>query len=687
MYFCLSFESDFKTTLIYVTIISIFAGLGFLIFRGKELLFSSKICVGVILISLGFLHIKYRSDQLNTPQLRGQLSYAPFQGRVTHIERLVKGTRLTISDVTFQKTYRSSLPLPHTIRVTYRGSLQPEPTLIPGDLIGSVASLSPPSPPVIPHGYDFRRKAYFEGIGGVGYGLKPVKIIPLNQHEQIHDAQTVQTESIDFTQMTSRLHTALTHYRYQLTNYIQNQIPGQSGAIMAALVTGDRSGITKETRDVFANSGLAHILAISGLHLSLVAGFIFLCIRRGLTCFSHIALTYNTKKLAAGFALLFTLAYLFISGLTIPAQRAFFMTALVLMAIMTDRIALTLRNVSLAALIILLLKPETLLGPSFQLSFAAVVALVAFYEAYNKPLRQLLTRISESRFSFIKRLLFYICTLIITSLIATLATLPLTIFTFNRFSIVAVITNLLAIPLVSFCIMPLIVLSLIGGPYLFSCLSPFIDYAINGLQDIAHFGNALPGSVIHIASIPLSFKMITIVALLWLALMQSRWRYYGFIPLFFCGLSYPFFSKASVLIPADQAFIAIFDQGTDTVYTSQVKRGTFARENWLRSLGIDPQSQNLIKKIAHQPPFAQKQIRFSFQTPYVIGYTETSDRSRYKTKHTIQTHAFNPSQQYSVIIFPRDIKNEGAHEITLRKNHIHITTTKSVSGKRPWTLY
>ncbi len=667
LYFSLTFEPTWTTlgkvfiptTLIALSLCALTYKTGHLWYR--------RVGICILLTTLGFSHIKYRADSLKTPQLRGTLSYAPFHGTVDTIERLSNGTRLTLQNVHFQKTYRKDLPLPHKIRVTYRGSLQPDLSLMPGDRVASIAGLSPPSPPITPRSYDFRRKAYFEGIGAVGYGIQtPHKLAhSSNENKSVWD----------------ELRIKITKERYNLSTFIRTQVPGQSGAIMSALVTGDRSGISKATREAFANSGIAHILAISGLHLSLVAGIIFFLIRRGLSFFPTICLHFNTKKMAAVCALLVTFVYLYISGVTIPAQRAFMMTAIVLLAVLTNRIALTLRNVALAALVVMVIKPETITGPSFQLSFAAVTALVCFYEQSQNYLSKLSTAISESRFSFAKRLLFYIATLLVTSLIATLATLPLTIFTFNRFSLVAVFSNLLAIPLVSFVIMPLVVASLIIsifiGPWGFSLFSPLLSIAIDLLQSIAHYGDSLPGSLILVPTVPASIQTIIILSLIWISLIQSSWRLYSLPILFISLVSIPFWPKPSLFVTADQSIWGLYDHSQ--VKFSQKRRGTFARENWLKSIGM---SDFDILKLS--PPFTGIKLSIhGYDLHATTKDVKTYNRKYYSTQLTLM----NPRLKTSYPVTPKMLKTHGSHEIWLRSTYPKIITNYDITGLRPWALY
>ncbi len=223
--------------------------------------------------------------------------------------------------------------------------------------------MSPPPQPVTPGGYDFARHLYFLQIGAVGFAYSPPA--PLADQRPT---------------LASRAAASIEQARLTLTRRILAAAPGDRGAIVAAVVTGKREAISDEAEAVFRDSGLTHLLSISGLHIGLATGIIFFSLRAGLSLIEPIALRYPIKKWAAVAAILSGAAYLALSGNAWPAQRSFLMTAVVYIAIIADRRAFSLRNVAIAAFIILVLAPEAVANPGFQMSFAAVTALIAGYE-------------------------------------------------------------------------------------------------------------------------------------------------------------------------------------------------------------------------------------------------------------------------------------------------------------------
>ena len=224
-------------------------------------------------------------------------------------------------------------------------------------------------------------------------------------------------------------------------------VPGTAGAIGVALLTGLRGALPDQIWDQWAIAGIAHLLSISGLHLALVAGTLFFTVRIALALAPPLALRLPTKKLAALIALFGAFGYLLLSGAPVPTQRAFAMTALGLVAIMADRNPFSMRLVTWAAIVVLLLQPESLLGASFQMSFGAVVALIAVYETG-------VARRPAEAGGLDWRLLMYVGGIALTTLVASTATTPFSIYHFSRFPTYGIATNLIAVPLTGIWIMP-----------------------------------------------------------------------------------------------------------------------------------------------------------------------------------------------------------------------------------------
>ena len=311
-------------------------------------------------VVLGFAVGKLRSDWVAAPVLTAQIGPVEVRGWVELLEpRPAGGHRLTLLVAGIERLQAHERPARVRIRVSEGGS-----GLKPGDAISVRAMLSGPAGPALPGGYDFARSAWFQGLGGVGFALAPPVADP-----RLGEAPTA-----------LRARAAIERLRQAIGARVTTALPGNAGAIANALITGERGGISEATNQAFRDSGLLHILSISGLHMAIMAGAVFLSVRFLLALVPALALRFPIKKWAAAAATLGALGYLLISGASFPTVRSWIMISIMFLAVMLERPALALRNVALAALAILVLFPESLMDVSFQMSFAAVVALVAAYE-------------------------------------------------------------------------------------------------------------------------------------------------------------------------------------------------------------------------------------------------------------------------------------------------------------------
>jgi competence protein ComEC len=601
--------------------------------------------ISLMVISIGFVLIQQRANHLATPMLHEPLP-KPIKliGRVMAIEQQENSMRLTLDDIQVLQLKK--------VRVVARGSLIPRETFYPGQFIQVRAMLMPPRRPVMAGAYDFRRKAYFDGIGAVGYVVAQPKLVGRASKSTWEE----------------RLATV----RHQLTLLLRKAIPGQAGEIAAALVTGDRSGVTDKTRQQFADSGIAHILAISGLHLSIISGLAFLVVRGGLSFIPPVSLRFPIKKLAAIFAMVATTFYLFICGATIPAQRAKIQTTIILGAILIDRQAITMRNVALAATFILILLPESLISVSFQLSFAAVVALVAGYQIMQKHM----SRWHSQDNSFLKRLMIYMLGISCSSVLATAATLPFTVFTFHKFSLTAVLTNLIAIPLVTFAIMPLLVLFLISVPLsLDGLISPLLKGAIEIMMALAAEVSTWSASLIQVSSISTTSLVVCVFGMLWLSLWSTKIRVWGVIPL---GISLilPFFERPPDLyINEAGTFVAVRDSDGHA-YVNTLQAGRFARKCWSESIAAAK-----VDKLSDRGKF--QHAAYHVTTDQIMHLT-ASHYNVTVNLNAVEVRVTNKSGEVLNVITSQDLLDRGGHSIWFNQEDIKIKVVTEES--KPWTL-
>ncbi|MCS6778264.1 MAG: ComEC family competence protein [Geminicoccaceae bacterium] len=460
--------------------------------------------VGLVLaalaaIAVGVAAIGLRLETVAAPVLERAGAYT-VEGRIVEIApRTEGGVRLLLDQLSIDRLDPETIP--ERIRVTLRSGGD---GLEVGMRLRLRAMLQPPRGPVVPGGFDFARQAWFERLGAVGWALaRPQLLEPAEPGSEL----------------------AAAALRVAVTQRLVEVLPGTDGAIAAALLTGLRGGIDDAIWRDFQRSGLAHLLAISGLHMTLVAGTVFLLARWGLALVPALALRVAVKKPAALLALLAAAFYLALSGGTIPTQRAFLMVAAALLAILAGRDPLSLRLLACAATLVLLVRPEAVLGASFQLSFAAVLALIAVWERIGRGAR-------TSELGLLGRLARYLLGVAATTLVASLATTPLAAFHFQTVPTYGVLANLLAVPLTTFWIMPAGLLGLMAMPLgLDGPPIRLMGAGIDLLLAIAHTAARLPGAALAVPAWPEAVLPLLWGGGLWLALWRRPWRLLGLVPI------------------------------------------------------------------------------------------------------------------------------------------------------------
>lgn len=428
---------------------------------------------------------------------------ATVDGRVIEISRSASGAprflldRLAIYGVEPDET-------PARLRLTWLDADGPAPS--PGTRIRAYATLMPTGAPVEPGAFDFRRQAYFDRLGGVGLIRGGPFAIP-----------TLGPEG-----WTDRAHLWLARLRYRISLHLQTTIPGRAGAFAAAIVVGDRAAISDADAEALRASNLAHLLAISGLHMGMLTGLVFALARLLFAAVPWTAHHFSTRKTAAVVALGAGAAYLALSGATVATQRAFVMVAFAFLAILADRPAITLRALALAATVILLIRPVSLMEAGFQMSFAATIVLVAGYEVMRE--RGALSPGGGAG----RRILLYLGGLLFSSALAGLATAPIAAYHFNRTAPFGLVANLLAVPVMGLWIAPCACLAAMLTPFgLQDAALRAMGAGIEWVLRIAHWIGDTPGATQPVAVAPGSVLALIVVGGLWLALWRGPWRLAG----------------------------------------------------------------------------------------------------------------------------------------------------------------
>lgn len=508
----------------------------------------------LICVALGFLAAGLRAQIVTAPVLDHRY-YGPVQGRIVWIDRSQSDViRLTLDQLVLER--RAPSETPARVRVSLHGD-QSHFAPFAGQTVIMTAHLAAPNGPVEPGDFDYRRMAWFERLGAVGYTRTPVLIWAPPQPG---------------TQHVDRL-------RSHLAAAMLDAMPSEAGAFATGAMTGDRSAISQDTAAALRDSGLAHLLAISGMNLAFLIAFVFALIRYGFGLIAAIALRINTKKLAAVLSWGVALLYLMLSGANVATERAFIMVTVILGAVLLDRQAISLRSVALAGLILLLWKPESLLAPGFQMSFAATTALIAGFAALQM-------RFGPGQ---MPRWLYPLFALVLSSVIGGLASGPYAAATFNRFADYGLLANLLTVPVMGAVVMPAGAMAALMAPVGLAWLPLwFMEVGSAWILFIAHWVAGLDGAVTGIPSPhPLSMPLLS-MGMLWLILWQGRARWAGLIPALAALVMWGGQVRPDLIIAQDGRLIGVMT--AEGRVLSAARGAGFAARSWLENDGdlVDP---------------------------------------------------------------------------------------------------
>ncbi|WP_255010918.1 ComEC/Rec2 family competence protein [Roseovarius sp. M141] len=508
---------------------------------------AGPLAIGAALILTGVILAGARAHVVGGPVL-GWRYYGPVEGRVVGIDRSASdAVRVTLDRVSLRDV--APMRTPKRVRVSLHSGITGA-VPVPGLNLGATAHLSPPSGPVEPGGFDFQRHAWFQGLGAVGYTRVP--LVALAPPDNVQPMFAI---------------------RMALSTHVQAVLPGEAGAFAAAIMTGDRSGMGQETLTALRVSNLAHLLAISGLHMGLLTAFVFAAFRYGLALVPWLALRAPVKPLAAALALVVAAFYLGLSGGSIATERAFIMVAVMLVAVMLGRRALSLRAVALAALVVLCLRPEAVLGPGFQMSFAATTALIAVFGWIQKV-----------RLPLGPRWLRPVSAVVISSLVAGLATAPFAAAHFNQIAHYGLIANLLSVPLMGALVMPAAVFAV--------CLLPFglegiglwiMGLGLDWILGVARWTAALDGARGTVVSPGIWVVPLLSLGALTVILWQGRARLLGVVPMIAALFLWMQAERPIVLIADTGGLVGVM---TEQGRALSARRGSgFIALNWLENDG------------------------------------------------------------------------------------------------------
>lgn len=511
--------------------------------------------LSIFLTFSGFALAKLKTNLIAAPVLIKETRPVMVEGRVTHTEVLEgnRGTLVILEDNKIENFEAEETPdkLRLTSKLRVRFNL--------GDRVQMLAKLTPPSMPVMPGAYDFRRHYFFDGIGAMGFILKaPVVIEPAS--------------ATDYNLFLEKL-------RQSMGAHIKSILPARLAGIATALITGERAAIIDEDWDALRISGLAHIISISGLHVVLFATPIFFFSRFIMACFPAFALRFPIKKIAALIALIGCSLYVALVVPTVPTYRALLMTGIGLIAVMMDRSPFSLRLISFAACVVLILAPESIWSASFQLSFTAVLSLIMAAEW---------TREYWSRWrnnaSVIRKFLIYLGGSIFTTLVVSIVTAPLASYHFQQIPVYSVLANALIIPLSALIIMPMIIATFMLWPFgLQDNAIRFLGYGIEWMLAIAHGTAELPGAYFNLSAWPMASMLCFAASALMLILLKKRLKFLCLIG-FIAGVSFIVTDEKPFFLASQKGNLVLV-RDHDNVYLSSSRKEKFAAETWIKRLG------------------------------------------------------------------------------------------------------
>lgn len=512
-----------------------------------------------ILVGAGMATIWARSEMVGAPALDYPVS-AQFNGRI--LERIEQPSQGRVRLVLATRHPDTA----EAIKVRVNLALEKDQSgLIEGAVIRLRARLMPPAPPMLPGSYDFARAAWFKGYAATGSVQGEVEILEAGRPAD----------------------SLIAPLQRRLAAHVRSQIAGSPGTIAATFASGDRGAISDADQEAMRDAGLTHLLAISGLHVSAVIAAAYLLAIKLMALWPWLALRVRLPIVAAGLAALAGISYTLLTGAQVPTVRSCVGAVLVLIALALGREPLSLRMVAMAAMFVLLAWPESIAGPSFQMSFSAVIVIVALHSA--APIKAFFARREENWFKKIGR---GAAMLLLTGLAIEIALMPIVMFHFHRAGIYGAFANVLAIPLVTFISMPLISIALffdiigLGAPFWW-----LAGKSLEVLLGLAHFTSSQPGAVRLMPQMGYGTLGLFVIGGLWLGLWKGKARTLGLIPAGAATLLLLATPIPDLLVSGDGRHVGITgesvgDQGAQLLVLRDTK-SAFTLDNLLELSGVE----------------------------------------------------------------------------------------------------
>ncbi|HEX2941058.1 MAG TPA: ComEC/Rec2 family competence protein [Rhodopila sp.] len=585
-------------------------------------------------------------------------------GTVVSVEVLPAGRRITIQPA---RLGDAATPLTRSVRIRLRRLDNAD--LVAGDDVRIRALIRPPAPPAYPGAWDLQRDAFYAGLGASGYALGDVERLPTRR--------PAASLALVQDQLLQRL-------RETVAQRVTAVIPGAAGAIAVTLLTGAARSIPAADHAAFRNSGLAHLLAVAGLHIGIVMGYTLLLARVVLGLNEHASLHWPTRKLAALCALATGAGYLLLTGMHVPTIRSFVMASLFTVALLLDRRPFSLRGLGVAAVVLMLTSPQELPEVSFQMSFSAVLALIAGYEALRPWLSRLHGR------SWARRAGSHIAALALTSALAGTASAPYGAYHFGQVQLYFVLANMVAVPLTALWVMPAGLIALALMPlHLESVALVPMGWGAQAVLWVARNCAAWPSATLRVPHLPAWGLALFSIGLAWLGIWRTRWRLLGLVAMM-AGLSSTLLDRPpDLLVSSDARLIAVRSGGE--VYLQQMQGGSkFVRDAWAAfwavpdlqplSAGASAESGIMCQQdICLLKPYRDRPGALLVRKPErLAGCREAS----------VMVSA-EPARGLCPRPWPRlvdrfTVWRGGAAAIWLDRNGARVLTDRMARGRRPW---
>lgn len=592
----------------------------------------------VILFCAGLSWAQIVAYQVKAPTIHWRHHHVAVEGKVLEQDILPNAQRVTLQVMKIDGLGKDTAP--ERIRVRINGTHEYH----KGDVLQIQATLMPPVLPFVPSGYAFSRQAWFQKVGAVGYTTSVPKVIR---------AQTK---------------TSLSHIRLYILRRMREVLPKEQAGVAIPLVVGEQGTVLPKTYRIYKDAGIAHVLSVSGLHLSLIGGFVFMLTRFLLTLIPWIALRVPVKKISAVVALCAVFGYLLLSGMAVPAQRAFLMLLTVFMAVLLDRQAVSMRTACWACVLILCCAPQSLVSAGFQMSFAAVFVLIAVYERLQKPMADFMPNGPV----LLRWLSLLFIGFLISNIAAGAATGLVALYHFHQWAVYSILGNFLTSCLFGFVIMPLLFFAVLLMPFhADTYLLLLAGKALSWVNVMAEWVSQLPSSVWRLPQLPTLSLICFLSGLLWLCLWQSRERYIGVVVVLLGFVPCLSYQAPDILISQGGTLFAFQDDAHVWHFSSATKEKA-TRRAWLESLGLDP--EQAVDASASPGVYTIKGMRIAFD-PEVC-----QDEDLVFLTHDKPCHA-------KTIIHRRTLWKKGTHAVWLNNRHIHIMTAQDGLKRRYWSAY